>query len=94
MHTKLPRKVGDRVGSPPLKNPCRKCLDCREGRVKFCEVAEHSGVFADGAAAEYMVADSNWSVLIPKAVSFEAAAPLMCAGMPIRLLFEWYNVTI
>lgn len=33
--------------------------------------------------AEYMRADCNWTVKLPDSISFEAAAPLMCAGSTI-----------
>ncbi|KIJ35816.1 hypothetical protein M422DRAFT_61229 [Sphaerobolus stellatus SS14] len=76
-------KAGDRVATPPLKNPCGTCSDCKKGLSKFCQNADHAGVIANGAAAEYMVSDSNWTVVLPKQISFEAAAPLMCAGATI-----------
>ena len=39
-----------------------------------------SGVTTNGAAAEYMVSDSKYTVPLPPTLAFEAAAPLMCAG--------------
>ena len=43
------------------------------------------GISKNGAAAEYMAVDSKWTVPLPDGVSFEAAAPLMCAGKDLYL---------
>ncbi|GJJ14585.1 hypothetical protein Clacol_008851 [Clathrus columnatus] len=75
--------VGDRVASLPIKNTCGECNDCKKGLVKYCENADHNGVFANGAACEYMVADEAWTIPLPSSITFEAAAPLMCAGATI-----------
>lgn len=82
-------QVGDRVGALLVKNCCGNCSDCKKGLKNFCEHMDLCGCTANGAAAEYMVADSNWTIPLPSNVSFEAAAPLMCAGMqlsPLRLI--------
>lgn len=42
-----------------------------------------AGLAADGGMAEYMIGDAENCVLIPENVSFEQAAPLMCAGVGI-----------
>jgi len=76
-------KVGDRVGTLAIGNPCGTCSDCKKGFIKYCENAGMSGVIGDGAAAEYMVTDSNWTIPLPPNLSFESAAPLMCAGTTI-----------
>lgn len=73
-------QVGDRVGSLAFKNPCGSCPDCKLGVPKYCENMDLTGVISNGVAAEYMVADSAYTVPLPDNLTFEAAAPLMCAG--------------
>lgn len=81
-------KVGDRVGVLNFKRACGACTGCelsrkRKGKLdpRFCEKRETAGFRHDGAFAEYMVADPITTVQLPSAVSFEQAAPLMCAGV-------------
>lgn len=73
-------QVGDRVGSLSFKNPCTNCSDCKLGLHRYCKNVDLTGLTKDGAAAEYMVADSKYTVPLPDKLTFEAAAPLMCAG--------------
>jgi hypothetical protein len=40
-----------------------------------------SGITADGGFAEYMVTEAKCIVALPDSLSFEQAAPLMCAGV-------------
>lgn len=51
--------------------------------VRFCENAGLAGLKIDGGMAEYMVSDSESAVLLPDLLSFEQAAPLMCAGVSL-----------
>jgi len=77
-------KVGDRVGAINFEQVCGKCPDCKAGCRLYCENAQGmKGITADGAWAEYMVADPNFLVRIPDSVPFEVAAAHMCAGLTI-----------
>ncbi|KIJ55953.1 hypothetical protein M422DRAFT_40858 [Sphaerobolus stellatus SS14] len=76
-------KVGDRVAATFPKNSCSRCEDCRSNMPKYCNEDFLYGVTADGAAAEYMVADSQWTVVLPETMSFAVGACLMCAGATI-----------
>ena len=67
-------------------NRCGHCSDCLgdENYRHYCpNVAGHRGVTMDGAFAEYMIVDGRESAKIPDEVSFEAAAPLACAGRTV-----------
>lgn len=47
-----------------------------------------SGILgADGGFAEYMLASDDALVHLPDNLSFEQAAPLMCAGVGVSLQF-------
>ncbi|RAH67338.1 alcohol dehydrogenase [Aspergillus aculeatinus CBS 121060] len=85
-------KPGQRIGMLNFRGACHACVGCEVARdplrpnepdTRFCENKENAGVNADGAFAEYIVADSATSVLLPDEVSFEQAAPLMCAGATV-----------
>lgn len=82
-------QVGDRVGVLNFRNPCGSCAGCR-WRIKehgspdarFCEKKVMAGISgADGGFAEYMIATEGVLVKLPDDLSFEQAAPLMCAGV-------------
>lgn len=94
-------KVGDRVGALNFKNACGACTGCGlarrrtgggEGRGKldprFCEGRETAGFQHDGAFAEYLAADPETTVRLPDSLSFEQAAPLMCAGATVWASLE------
>jgi len=81
-------KIGDRVGVLNFKNACKQCSGCKLSSREFkyhepryCDKREMAGFQNDGAFAEFMVADPETTVPLPASVSFEQAAPLMCAGV-------------
>ncbi|KAL1865065.1 hypothetical protein VTK73DRAFT_5520 [Phialemonium thermophilum] len=84
-------KPGDRVGVLNFKTSCGTCCGCglarRLGRGKldprFCDRRETAGFQHDGAFAEFLVADPETTVHLPDGLSFEQAAPLMCAGATV-----------
>jgi len=47
-----------------------------------------AGLTIDRRMAEYMAADSESLVLLPDSLSFEQAAPLMCAGLRLHVKFH------
>ncbi|GIJ81502.1 hypothetical protein Asppvi_000001 [Aspergillus pseudoviridinutans] len=81
-------RVNDRVGVLNFRNPCNVCNGCRWRMktygsldVRYCEKKTMNGILrADGGFAEYMIASDNALVHLPDDLSFEQAAPLMCAG--------------
>lgn len=81
-------KVGSRVGVLNYKGTCARCPGCGLANrqlggmdPRYCENREAAGFHHDGAFAEYMVADPQTTVLLPDGLSYEQAAPLMCAGV-------------
>ncbi len=83
------RKVGDRVGIPMVQKRCGACDFCREQHPNAFVTAANcanpvlTGVNVDGAHAEYLAADVNGTVLLPDEVSYELAAPTLCAGYTV-----------
>jgi len=74
-------KVGDRVGLPFLYSACGSCEHCLSGWEQLCPSQSTTGHRKDGCYAEYAVADENFVVKIPDQLSFEKAAPILCAGI-------------
>ena len=74
-------RVGDRVGVPWLHRSCQKCIYCQRGEENLCAQAQFTGYHVDGGFAEFMLADADFVLPIPKSMSAQEAAPLLCAGI-------------
>ncbi|KAH7256031.1 chaperonin 10-like protein [Fusarium tricinctum] len=80
--------VGDRVGVINFRNPCNACGGCKWSTMingaldaRYCSNRSMCGITgSDGAFAEYMITPHSSLVRLPAGLSFEQAAPLMCAG--------------
>jgi D-arabinose 1-dehydrogenase-like Zn-dependent alcohol dehydrogenase len=57
------------------------CPSCRRGDFVTCRNLRIPGISYDGGYAEYTIAPANVLAPIPDAISFEEAAPLLCAGI-------------
>lgn len=84
------RKVGDRVGIPMAQKVCGECDFCRQQHplsfvsgVNCTGGAKLTGVTVDGAFADYIAADANGTVVLPDGISYEDAAPTLCAGYTV-----------
>jgi D-arabinose 1-dehydrogenase-like Zn-dependent alcohol dehydrogenase len=83
------RKVGDRVGIPMVQKTCGVCDFCRQGHpASFvsgvnCANPTLTGVTVNGAFAEFVAADAAGTVLLPDGISYEDAAPTLCAGYTV-----------
>jgi alcohol dehydrogenase/propanol-preferring alcohol dehydrogenase len=80
------RQVGDRVGSTWVQGTCGRCDYCRRNlpvtgqSAMNCPAPVMTGMTAPGGHAEYIAVAAESTVLLPDAVSFEQAAPVLCAG--------------
>jgi propanol-preferring alcohol dehydrogenase len=74
-------KEGDRVGVPWLYSACGHCEYCLTGWETVCAEAQFGGYTKNGGFAEYVVADPNYVARIPKGLSPQQAAPIICAGI-------------
>ncbi len=83
------RRVGDRVGVPWIQSSCGRCEWCLRGKPMFCGEAIATGAQLSGGHAEFMVAYSDATMLIPDSVSFEQAAPVFCAGYTVWSGLRW-----
>jgi uncharacterized zinc-type alcohol dehydrogenase-like protein len=82
-------KVGDRVGVGCMVNSCRECANCRAGEEQYCSngnVGTYASVDRDGTVTQggystHVVVDEDFVLRVPESIPYEAAAPLLCAGI-------------
>jgi propanol-preferring alcohol dehydrogenase len=74
-------KEGDRVGVPWLHSACGHCEYCLAAWEPICPSETFTGYDANGAFAEYLLADPNYVAHIPDGLSAQQAAPIICAGI-------------
>jgi len=75
--------VGDRVGVPWLYTSCGHCEHCMSGWETLCKKQQMTGYTVNGSYAEYVLADPNYVGVLPKNISFEQVAPILCAGLTV-----------
>ncbi|TPX36334.1 hypothetical protein SmJEL517_g01533 [Synchytrium microbalum] len=76
-------KVGDRVGVRMTQNVCNNCEPCFAGHTVGCINRVDMGMAADGTFAEYCTVQAVGLIKLPDNVSFEQAAPVLCAGLTV-----------
>jgi D-arabinose 1-dehydrogenase-like Zn-dependent alcohol dehydrogenase len=73
--------VGTRAGIGWHGGHDGTCARCARGDFLTCVNGKIPGISYDGGYAEYVIAPANVLAPIPDALSFEEAAPLLCAGV-------------
>jgi len=76
-------KKGDKVVVEPSLT-CGTCYHCKTGRYNVCNELAVLGFQADGAMAEYFVANSEKTYRIPPEISFEDAALVEPAAVALH----------
>lgn len=76
-------KEGDRVGVPWLHSACGHCEHCVGGWETLCDGQQMTGYTVNGGYAEYVLADPAYVGRLPDTLDFEAAAPVLCAGVTV-----------
>ena len=82
-------KVGDRVGVGCLVNSCRECENCQVGMENYClngnigtyASKDVDGSITQGGYATSVVVNDDFVLSVPESIPYEAAAPLLCAGI-------------
>jgi alcohol dehydrogenase len=77
------RRIGDRVGVPWVQASCGRCEWCERGKQLFCQQQIGTGIGTQGSHAEYMLAYADSTMLLPKDITYEQAAPIFCAGYTV-----------
>jgi alcohol dehydrogenase (NADP+)/uncharacterized zinc-type alcohol dehydrogenase-like protein len=83
-------KVGDRAGVGCMVDTCLECEDCKGQGEQYCpettftygypEESSPTGISQGGYSNNIVVRD-YFAVHIPESISFQEAAPLLCAGV-------------
>jgi alcohol dehydrogenase/propanol-preferring alcohol dehydrogenase len=75
-------RAGDRVGVGWHGGHCFTCDACRDGDFVNCANGQITGISYDGGYAEYCCVPQEAVAALPgEGLSFEEAAPLLCAGI-------------
>ena len=82
-------QVGDRVGVGCMVNSCRECENCLAGMEQYClagNVGTYASVDVDGSITQggystHVVVVEDFVLRVPESIPFDAAAPLLCAGI-------------
>jgi len=82
-------QVGDRVGVGCMVNSCRECVNCLAGMQNYClkgntgtyASVDLDGTITQGGYSTHVVVTEDFVLKVPESIPFEAAAPLLCAGI-------------
>lgn len=85
-------KVGDRAGVGCMVDSCMECDSCTHGEEQFCERGETVFTYgypmessptgiSQGGYSDKIVVRDHFAVHIPDHITFQEAAPLLCAGI-------------
>ncbi len=82
-------KVGDRVGVGCMVNSCRECENCLAGANNYClngntgtyNSVDRDGTITQGGYSTHIVVVEDFVLKVADSIPFEAAAPLLCAGI-------------
>ncbi|HVO17616.1 MAG TPA: alcohol dehydrogenase catalytic domain-containing protein [Anaeromyxobacter sp.] len=75
-------RVGDRVGVHWHQKGCGRCRACQSGHHAACPDVQ-SWMNLGGGNSELMLAWAQGCALLPEGISYEAAAPIFCAGYTV-----------
>jgi uncharacterized zinc-type alcohol dehydrogenase-like protein len=81
--------VGDRVGVGCMVDSCRECENCIAGEEQYClkgntgtyASVDRDGTITQGGYSTHIVVVEDFVLRVPESIPFEAAAPLLCAGI-------------
>lgn len=76
-------QLGDHVGIKWINGSCLSCSYCMTADEPLCAKAQLSGYTVDGSFQQYAIAKAAHVARIPKNVSLEAVAPVLCAGITV-----------
>lgn len=93
-------KVGDHVGVGCFVDSCRHCVNCERGDEQYCtngmtgtynSTDRETKTPTQGGYSNQIVVDENYVLNIPKSLSLDVAAPLLCAGITLYSpLHHWH----
>ena len=92
--------VGDRVGVGCMVDSCRDCDNCNEGNEQYClkgnigtyTSVDRDGTITQGGYSTHIVVVEDFVLKVPETIPYEAAAPLLCAGVTTYSPLAHWNV--
>ncbi|WJX61787.1 cinnamyl-alcohol dehydrogenase [Trifolium repens] len=92
-------KVGDRVGVGCMVGSCHSCQSCGDDLENYCpkmiltySAKNIDGTITYGGYSDTMVCEELFVIRIPDALSLEAAAPLLCAGITVYSPLKYFGL--
>ena len=93
--------VGDRVGVGCMVNSCRECVNCLAGMENYClkgntqtyASIDRDGTTTQGGYSTQVVVVEDFVLSVPESIPYEAAAPLLCAGITLYSPLHHWGVT-
>jgi uncharacterized zinc-type alcohol dehydrogenase-like protein len=81
--------IGDRVGVGCMVDSCRECENCLSGNENYClkgntgtyASVDRDGTITQGGYSTHVVVVEDFVLKVPESIPYEAAAPLLCAGI-------------
>ena len=72
-----------------MVNSCRECENCRAGNEQYClegntqtyASVDRDGTVTQGGYSTHVVVNEDFVLQVPEGIPFEAAAPMLCAGI-------------
>ncbi len=87
------KQIGDRVGVGWIHSTCQTCRECLNGDTNIC--LNKTGIYNQGhfgGFADFVIADSRFSYMIPESIPSNYAAPLLCAGSTVYAPFIKHKI--
>ena len=92
--------VGDRVGVGCMVNSCGHCANCEAGEEQYClegntgtyGSTDRDGTITQGGYSTHVVVVEDFVLKVPESIPYEAAAPLLCAGITTYSPLHKWNV--
>jgi uncharacterized zinc-type alcohol dehydrogenase-like protein len=85
-------ELGARVGIGWQRSSCMQCESCLRGDENLCRDREATCVGHHGGFANTIQIDGDFVFTLPKNLSSENAAPLLCAGVTVYAPLHYYGV--
>lgn len=76
-------EIGDHAGIKWLNGSCLACEFCKTADEPLCPDAQLSGYTVDGTFQQYAIGKAAHVAKLPKEVSLDAIAPILCAGITV-----------
>ncbi|EPS34335.1 hypothetical protein PDE_09299 [Penicillium oxalicum 114-2] len=76
-------EIGDHVGIKWLNGSCLACEYCKTAEEQLCAGQQLSGYTVDGTFQQYAIGKAAHVTNLPKDVSLDGIAPILCAGVTV-----------